>query len=408
MTQPDLFGAAPSGRYLSFGSGPEAYRAFVPALLPPEIALDLDLVGTLSEADRALGELAGLGRNLANPHLLIRPFLRREAVLSSRIEGTEADVADVYAFEAEQRTRSADAGRGADAQEVYNYVVALEYGIERLATLPVSVRLVREIHERLMTGVRGDQATPGEFRTVQNWIGPAGCEKHQATYVPPPVPQMTEALYALETYLHADGGYPPLVRLALSHYQFEAIHPFLDGNGRVGRLLLVLMLVEQNLLPLPLLYLSAYFERHRQRYYDLLLGVSARGDWRSWVEFFLRGVASEARDAVGRAKRLQDLRQSWRERLTEVRVSAKLLEATDVLFQRPILTIPQLQDLLGVTYNTARGYVEKLQETGVLKQIGDEGYGRVYGAPLILDAISAPIEAPAGEARPTQSEDRPA
>ena len=402
MTQPDLFGSAPSGRYLSFGSGPEAYRAFVPAPLPPEIALDLDLVRTLSDADRALGELAGLGRNLANPHLLIRPFLRREAVLSSRIEGTEADLADVYAFEAEQQTRSADAGRGTDAREVHNYVVALEYGLERLATLPVSVRLIREIHGRLMAGVRGDQATPGEFRTVQNWIGPAGCEKHEATYVRPPVPQMTEALYSLEGYLHREDGYPPLVRLALSHYQFEAIHPFLDGNGRVGRLLLVLMLVEQNLLPLPLLYLSAYFERHRQRYYDLL-GVSARGDWRAWVEFFLRGVATEARDAVDRAKRLQDLRQSWRERLTEVRVSAKLLEAADILFERPILTIPQLQDLLGVTYNTARGYVERMQESGVLEQLGDQAYGRVYGAPLILDAISAPVEPPEGEHQTTQS-----
>ena len=364
MTQPDLFGSAPSGRYLSFGSGPEAYRAFVPAPLPPEIALDLDLVRTLSEADRALGELAGLGRNLANPHLLIRPFLRREAVLSSRIEGTEADLADVYAFEAERQTRSANTGRGTDAREVHNYVVALESGLERLATLPVSLRLIREIHGQLMDGVRGDQATPGEFRTVQNWIGPAGCEKHEATYVPPPAPQMTEALYSLESYLHADDGYPPLVRLALSHYQFEAIHPFLDGNGRVGRLLLILMLVEQNLLPLPLLYLSAYFERHRQRYYDLLLGVSTRGDWRAWVEFFLRGVASEARDAVDRAKRLQDLRQTWRERLTDSRVSAKLLEAADILFERPVLTIPQLQDLLGVHYNTARGYVEKMHEAG--------------------------------------------
>ena len=404
MTQPDLFGAVPAGRYLSFGDGPEAYRAFVPAPLPPEIALDLDLVRTLSDADRALGELAGLGRNLANPHLLIRPFLRREAVLSSRIEGTEADLADVYAFEAGQQTRSASAGRGTDAREVHNYVVALEYGLERLATLPVSVRLIREIHERLMAGVRGDQATPGEFRTVQNWIGPAGCGKHEATYVPPPVPQMTEALYSLEGYLHAEDGYPPLVRLALSHYQFEAIHPFLDGNGRVGRLLMVLMLVEQNLLPLPLLYLSAYFERHRQTYYDLLLGVSARGDWRAWVEFFLRGVAAEARDAVDRAKRLQDLRQSWRARLTEARVSAKLLEAADVLFERPILTIPQLQGLLGVHYNTARGYVEKMQEAGIVDQFGGDAYGRVYGAPLILDAISAPVEPAEGEARPTQSE----
>lgn len=401
--QTTMFDTATGGRFVTSGSGPKAYRAFVPAPLPPVLPLDLDLFRALSDADRAVGELAGLGRSVVNPHLLIRPFVRREAVLSSRIEGTEADVLDVYAFEAEQQARPG-AGRSGDAQEVHNYVVALEYGIARLHTLPISLRLIRELHGHLMDGVRGGQAAPGEFRTVQNWIGPAGCETHEATYVPPPVPDMTEALGLLERYVHADDGHPPLVRLAFTHYQFEAIHPFLDGNGRVGRLLLVLMLVEQNLLPLPLLYLSAYFERHRQAYYDGLLGVSARGDWRGWVLFFLRGVAEQAADAVGRAKALQDLRDVWRERFTRTRTSSKMLEAVDLLFEQPVFTIPQVQERLGVAYNSARSYVDRLETSGLVIPFGDRNYGRSFLAPAILDAITAPVEsAPRGELQATQS-----
>ncbi|MBC7239607.1 MAG: Fic family protein, partial [Chloroflexi bacterium] len=220
--------------------------------LPPVIAADWELMCALSEADRSLSNLAGLGRTMPNPHLLIGPFVRREAVLSSRIEGTEADIADLYAYEARQLPLPGVevSPPESDVQEVLNYVNALEYGLQRLNTLPMSLRLMRELHAKLLAGVRGEYATPGEFRHSQNWIGPPGCSLNEAIFVPPPPAQMDEALDALEKYLQSDDMYPPLIRLAFIHYQFEAIHPFLDGNGRIGRLLLSLLLVQWQLLPL--------------------------------------------------------------------------------------------------------------------------------------------------------------
>jgi Fic family protein len=265
------FQSSPAGRVVTAGAGAAAYRAFVPHPLPPPLAPDAELWRVLSGADRALGELAGLGRTLPNAQLLVRPFIHREAVLSSRIEGTHTDLAGLYAYEARQGEPVEDE---ADAHEVHNYVVALDYGIERLAKLPVSLRLMREIHERLMTDVRGGYATPGQFRRSQNWIGAPGSTLQNATYVPPPPAEMHAALNAFEKYLHAEDAYPPLVRLAFAHYQFEAIHPFVDGNGRVGRLLLALLLVAWDLLPQPLLYLSPYFEANRRDYYDLLRRLS--------------------------------------------------------------------------------------------------------------------------------------
>lgn len=261
-----LFQASPSGRLAKVGQGEAAYWAFVPNPLPPDLTPDMELVRVLSDASYALGELAALGRAMSNPHLLINPFVRREAVLSSRIEGTQASVTDVVAYEAGQLPIAGlePAAPESDVREVANYVSALEYGIERLNTLPVSLRLIRELHERLLRGVRGEYATPGEFRQTQNWIGQPGCTLTEAQYVPPPRPEMQDALDAFEKYLHADDlANPPLVRLACIHYQFEAIHPFLDGNGRIGRLLISLLLVSWGLLPLPLLYLSVYFERER-------------------------------------------------------------------------------------------------------------------------------------------------
>ncbi len=386
---PDRFRNSPSGRLIQAGQGEAAYWAFVPDPLPPDLALDVELVRTLSDADRALGELAGLGRAMPNPNLLIRPFIRREAVLSSRIEGTQADLNDLYAYEAGQLALPGlrPAALESDVREVLSYVHALEYGLERVNTLPVSLRLTRELHEHLMEGVRGEQATPGEFRRSQNWIGPAGCTLSEATYVPPPVPEMQQALDELEKYLYREDVYPPLVRLALIHYQFEAIHPFLDGNGRIGRLLISLLLVNWNLLPLPLLYLSAYFEKHRNDYYDLLLAVSEGGAWREWVMFFLRGVAEQARDAVTRSRRLQDLQIEWRAKLQQARVSALALSLADSLFDSPMLTIPRAQRLLDVTYRTAQRNVEKLIEVGILEPLDESTYGRTFVAAEILKAI---------------------
>jgi Fic family protein len=327
---------------------------------------------------------------MPNPHLLIGPFMRREAVLSSRIEGTQADITDLYAYEAGQLPIAGleRAPAEADVREVLNYVRALEYGLERLSTLPVSLRLIRELHERLMRGVRGEHATPGEFRRSQNWIGPPGLSLGDAEFVPPPVHEMKEALGAFERYLHGGDDFPPLVRLALVHYQFEAIHPFLDGNGRIGRLLLSLLLVEWQLAPLPLLYLSAFFHRHRSDYFDLLMAVSQRGAWRDWILFFLQGVADQARDASVRAQRLQDLQAEWHEKLAEARVSALVLRLADALFASPILTIPEAQRLLEVTYTTGKRSVEKLVAAGVLQQVGEAPYGKTYMATQILQAIS--------------------
>jgi Fic family protein len=387
---PDEFRTSPSGRVIRVGQGDTAYWAFVPNPLPPPLTFDAALIRLLSDADRALGELAGLGRAMPNPHLLIKPFIRREAVLSSRIEGTQANLADLYAYEARrppllglQPPRA-----GADVREVYNYVRALEYGLERLNTLPVSLRLIRELHARLMEGVRGEHATPGEFRRTQNWIGAPGCALNEATFVPPPPEEMHAALDAFEKYLHSEDEQRPLVRLALIHYQFEAINPFLDGNGRIGRLVLSLRFVHWNLLPLPLLYLSAFFEQHRQRYYDLLLAVSRRGAWHEWVGFFLRGVAEQARDALSCAKRLQDLQAKWHRRLAFARKSALLLRLADKLFESPLVTIPLAKDYLNVTYVRAQRIVDKLVQANILQPLDTEKKdGRKFIAREIFQVI---------------------
>jgi Fic family protein len=358
----ERFRNSPSGRLIRAGQGEAAYWAFVPHPLPPDVPPDAELMRASSDAAYALGELAALGRTIANPHLLIGPFVRREAVLSSRIEGTQTDVADLYAYEAGQPPLPGLAGAPPpdDVREVANYVAALEYGLARLPSLPVSLRLIRELHARLMQGVRGGHATPGEFRRSQNWIGRPGCTLSDAEYVPPPPEEMRTALDAFEKYLRDGDVQPKLVRLAFIHQQFEAIHPFLDGNGRIGRLLISLLLVEWGLLPLPLLYLSAYFERERQAYYDLLWAVNARGDWRAWVLFFLRGVAEQAQDAGARAKRLQDLQAEWRAHVAQERAPALTLNLVDELFRSPMVTIPLVAKLLNVTYpvlnDTWRGF----------------------------------------------------
>jgi len=381
-------GSSPSGRLITVGKGEGAYRAFMPDPLPPQLSVDWDLARSLSEADRALSELAGVGRTLPNPHLLIGPFVRREAVLSSRIEGTRADIADLYAYEVGQLPLPGlePPPSEVDVHEVLNYVRALEYGLERLATLPVSLRLIRELHERLLVGVRGEHATPGQFRSSQNWIGPPNCSLSEARFVPPPVPQMHEALAALERYLHNGDTHPPLVRLALLHYQFEVIHPFIDGNGRIGRLLLSLLLVEWGLLTLPLLYLSAFFHRRRQEYYDLLMAVSERAVWRDWIVFFLQGVAEQAQDAIVRAQQLQDLQTAWHKRLADAR-SALPLRLADALFDSPVLTIPQAQRHLDVTYRTAQRNISKLVDAGILQQVGESSYSKTFVAAEILHAI---------------------
>ena len=360
---------------------PGGYRAYLPGPLPPPFTWGGGLAVDLSTADRTIGRLAGEGRRFTNPHLLLRPFVRKEAVLSSRIEGTQATLGELLAAEAGASVeRSPD-----DLREVGNYVTALEYGLERLDTLPLSLRLVREMHERLMRGVRGDVAAPGEFRRSQNWIGPPGCSLENATYVPPPPSELMTCLGEWETFLH-DDDLPPLVHAAIVHSQFEAIHPFLDGNGRVGRLLITLLLVQREVIPTPLLYLSAYFEATRDEYYDRLLGVTERGEWEEWLSYFLKGVLIQAEDAVGRIQRIDALLSGWKHSLLGGR--SQLPERTLELFaENPFWRVGNISERLGVAFTSAQRAVNTLETAGIVSRVGDSRRNRVYCAEAILDVL---------------------
>jgi Fic family protein len=361
------------------------YWAFFPAPLPPTFDWHTGLVELLAKTERSLAALANIGYTFPAPHIMVRPFIYREAVLSSRIEGTHTTLSGLYAYKASQMELIE---ASADAHEVHNYVVALEYGIKRLETLPVSLRLIREIHERLMTGVRGDLWTPGEFRRSQNWIGSPGSTLETATYVPPPVEEMHTALNALENFIHTPSDTPDLVKLALIHYQFEAIHPFLDGNGRIGRLLIVLLLCEWNILPQPLLYLSAYFERNRLSYYEHLRTVSQKGNWQEWLIFFLSGLWEQAEEARKRVKALVALREKYAQLLKKERKTARLMQVIDFLLGQPLLTIGQLQDGLDIQgYKTAQRYINTLESYGILEEITGKERNRKYRATEIIHTI---------------------
>ena len=380
---PNDYSSTSSGRVLRTS---KEYWVFIPNPLPPPINWSNALISALGEAERNLGRLASLTDTLPSPHILVRPFIRREAVLSSRIEGTRASLVDLYQYESAQLSFLEDTS---DVHEVHNYVRAMDYGLERSKTLLVSLRLIREIHRILMENVRGEHLTPGEFRRSQNWIGPAGSTIESATLVPPPVDEMHQALYALEKFIHAPSDIPQLVRAGLIHYQFEVIHPFLDGNGRVGRLLMTLLLIEWGLISEPLLYLSAFFEAHRLDYYERLLAVSQRGGWENWLLFFLKGVSSQSLDAIGRIERLGKLRSVYRERLHTERASLRLLQTLDVLFQRPILNIRQLETALEVPYRTAQRYVERLVEIDILREVTGQARNRIYRADEILKVLES-------------------
>lgn len=373
----------PSGRSIRT---PQGYTVFVPDPLPPKLGWTPVLTRALSDADRLIGQLAGEGGQLPNPHVLIRPFVRREAVLSSRIEGTRATLGELLAAEAGATVeRSPD-----DLREVANYVKALEQGVTRLKTLPLSLRLMRELHATLMTGVRGGRATPGEFRRSQNWIGPPGCTLANASYVPPPVEEMTECLGAWERFLH-DRSLPPLAQAALLHYQFEAIHPFLDGNGRVGRLLITLFLVEREILPSPLLYLSAFFEAARRDYYERLQRVAEQGDWEGWLQYFLNGVARQSEDALGRAAKINQLLAAWRKAAADA--SSKVpLRLVDTLAANPYLTLTGAARQLKVAFTTVQRAAERLQQLGIVKEVSGQQRNRVYCATALLSILEAPAQ----------------
>jgi len=359
--------------------------AFVPHPLPPRFELDHELALLLANASLALGRLDGLGHRLPNPRLLIRPFARIEAVGSTRIEGTQASLADLYAAEAEVPLFPPGEVRD-DALEVRNYVRAFELGLDLLSELPISVRLLREIHAVLMEGVRGRNKAPGELRRGQNWIG--GYDLRSATYVPPPHHLVPDLLSQLEHYINQEySPHHPLVDLALVHYQFEAIHPFWDGNGRMGRLLITLMLLDKKLLEQPLLYLSSYFEQTRDEYYHLLHRVSTDGDWRSWVAYFLEGVRIQALDALERSARLVELREHYRETLQGARARGTLLRVVDHLFARPIFTVRQLESELGIRFATANKAVAQLTQAGILTELTGHRRNRLFAANGVLDLL---------------------
>lgn len=358
----------------------EGNPAFIPGPAPRSLELSSATVDALDEASHHLGLLAGLGQRLPNPHLLIGPYLRTEAVLSSRIEGTQATIADVYAAEAEQLLLVV----APDVQEVVNYVDAYQYGLERLSTLPLSLRLIRELHQRLMAkGVRST-GQPGEFRTYQNFIG--GTSERDATYVGPPVRAIPDCLDDLEKFMH-ERTLRPLLQAAVLHYQFEAVHPFGDGNGRVGRLLLGIFLFERGVLPQPLLYLSAYFERTLDDYYDLLMRVSTHGDWENWLQYFLVGVRSQAREATELADRLLALQGRYRETLHRAHATANALALADELFANPLVTARRAQTVLGVSAPTARATIRSLEEAGIVREVSGRSWGRIYSATEVFDLL---------------------
>ncbi len=377
----------PAGRWVRTREG---YDAFHPNPLPPDLMWTPHMARALSEADLSLGRLAGEGRMLANPHVLIRPFVRREAVYSSRIEGTQATLGELLASEAGAAVERSPE----DLREVGNYVAALEYGATRLRTLPLSLRLVRELHGKLMQGAQGGHAAPGEFRRSQNWIGRAGCTLAQASYVPPPPADLMRHLAPWEESLH-DQTAPHLIQAALLHYQFEAIHPFLDGNGRVGRLLITLFLMERRVLPAPLLCLSAFFDATRREYYDALRGVSEQGDWAGWLLYFVNGVARQSEDALSRAERINRLLAQWR--ADAVGGSKAVVRLLDRVGANPYLTARGVERDLGVAYNTAVRAITRLADIGILVEVSGAKRDRVYCAKALLDILEEPARLTSAE-----------
>lgn len=364
-----------AGRYMV---QPQGYRAFMPAPLPPEppVRLEGELQALLSQADQALGRLDGSIQTFPDTELFVFMYVRKEAVLSSQIEGTQSSLQDVLAAEARLRTPD----RAPDTGEVINYVTAMNYGLERLKTLPISSRLIREIHERLLRGVRGSQMQPGELRTSQNWIGPAGCAIQDATFVPPPHRDVPNALGDLETFIHSPSELPDLVQIGLIHAQFETIHPFLDGNGRVGRLLITFLLCERDILLRPVLYLSHFFRQHRGEYYERLQSVRDTGDWEAWLAFFLRGVAEVSAEATKTVRRILTLREDHRRLVTQRlgRAAADGHRVLERLYRQPFVTVGGVQDITGTYYPAASRLVARLVEIGILEEITGDRRNRVY------------------------------
>ncbi|HEX3692004.1 MAG TPA: Fic family protein [Solirubrobacteraceae bacterium] len=377
-----------------FATQPTGYRAFIPNPLPPEPPLEIDskLLLLLSHADLAVGRLDGIAQNVPDPDRFVAMYVNREAVLSSQIEGTQSTLEDLLAAGLDGNASRVPA----DVDEIVNYVAAMNYGLERLATLPVSLRLIREIHSRLLRGTRGAQRTLGEFRTTQNWIGPPGAPIAAATFVPPPTPDMGHALDRFEKFLHAAPELPPLIEVGLVHAQFETIHPFLDGNGRVGRLLIAFLLVHKGVLRQPLLYLSHYFKLHRAEYYDRLMAIRLDGDWEGWLRFFLRGVAETAVEARSTAQRISDLRERHRQLIVSEGIASNGLVLLALLYRRPIVNVRLVARELGMTFQTANVLVRRVEALGILQETTGARRNRTFRYGPYLEFFADPVGTPTG------------
>ena len=373
-----------SGLYILQPSG---YKAFIPTPLLPNLSIKIDreMQVLLSDADRALARLDGVSYILPNPDLFVAMYVKKEAVMSSQIEGTQASLVDVLEFEAGAKTLE----KSKDIAEVVNYVKAMKYGLERLKELPMSLRLIKEIHAVLLENVRGSDKTPGEFRKTQNWIGPPGSLLKDATFVPPPPEEALKAVGDLEKFIHAKTQLPPLVKSALIHYQFETIHPFLDGNGRIGRLLITFHLCWEKILSRPLLYLSYYFKRNRQEYYDRLNLVREKDDLEGWIRFFLKGVFEVSEQAAQTAQSIMALQKSDNDKLLKANVASPLsVVFLENLFSYPIVSVVEVAKLLSTTYETANNLVRKFENTGILSEITGKQRNRFYAYTGFLDIIA--------------------
>lgn len=373
-----------AGRDISQLAGDLRYRAFIPKQLPPDppIVFDAELLSLLSNADRALGRLDGIAEILPDPDLFVAMYVRKEAVLSSQIEGTQSSLVDLLEYESDKAAK----GIPGDVEEVVNYVHAMNYGLDRLSELPISLRLIKEVHEKLLIGTRGSERRPGEFRSTQNWIGPAGCTLANASFVPPPPHEVIPTLGRLESYIHDESPMPVLVKTGLVHAQFETIHPFLDGNGRVGRLLITLLLCERGILKRPLLYISHFFKQNRSEYYDRLSGIRTRGDWEGWIKFFLTGVYQVSIQATETSRSVLKLREEHR-RLVQERIPGVVngLALLDTLYANPVVTVRLAASQVGISNQAANTLVARFCEVGILRQIGEASRNRSFAYSDYLD-----------------------
>ncbi|WP_096393753.1 Fic family protein [Halorubrum trapanicum] len=385
----DDFDEAVPGEIVPTTTPKGTYSAFRPDPLPPSISTE-ELITPLAEATQALGRLHGIGPRVGSREILIEPFIRKEALESSQIEGTHATLSDIYAYEAGQEALI-DEDRQQGTQEVVNYLHALTHGLDAItAGDPITVELLCEMHDRLLSGVRGDEADPGELRTAQNFIGSTPYIQ-DAKYVPPPPNEIPDLLEDLLEYANQEINLHPLLRIGLIHYQFETIHPFLDGNGRLGRLLISLLLQRDGLLPVPYLYLSSYFNARRSDYVDHLLSVSQHGEWEEWLLFFLRGVQSQADEAHQRANLLVDLREDYQQRYQSER-SENILELVMRLFEDPYLDVNTAADWLDVEYSTANRLIGQLEDDGILEELTGKDRNRFYRASEVFQIINKPID----------------